>query len=317
MAGELAIGEPGGSKGRPRDIDRRIAALAADQHGVVALRQLVGLGLSARAVSKRVAAGRLHRVHRGTFAVGHRLLTPTGWRMAAVLAAGDDAVLSHRSAGAEFAILNWSGCVEVLVPAPRRGPEGVIVRSASLLADEITVADQIPITTPVRTLFDLASVLAEDRLLRAINEVHERRDLWGSVTVEAMIERHRGERGAGRLRRVLANAGYGIPRRELERVFARFIERRRLPRPELNASIRAGERHFVADAVWRPQRLIVELHSARHHGTAPKISRDAGRDRALLLAGWTVVHVTWAQLHDRREATALERDLRALLGLSR
>lgn len=237
--------------------------------------------------------------------------------MAAVLACGPGAALSHRAAGDEWAMLNWRGCEEVIVPVPRRGPPDVIVRSSGPRPDEVTVADGITLTTPVRTLFDLATVLAPDRLLNAVNEVHEQRRLWGSVSLPEMIERHRGERGAGRLRTAVGSAGYGIPRRELERRFERFIASRRLPRPGLNAPVLACDRHFVADALWRAQRVIVELHSARHHGTAPKISRDATRDRVLLIAGWTVIHVTWAQLADRREAAALERDLRALLGLSR
>ena len=87
-----------------------------------------------------------------------------------------------------------------------------------------------------------------------------------------------------------------------------------MPRPELNAWIRVGADHFKADCLWRSRQVVVELHSARHHSTVPKVTRDASRDRRLLIAGWTVVHVTWAQLHDRAEADALAWDLRAVLG---
>jgi len=290
-----------------------IAALAAEQHGVVSLRQLVALGLSRQAVSKRVAAGRLHRVHRCVFAVGHRRLSVQGRRMAAVLACGPNAVLSHRAAAAHWAMLRWDGRIEVLVPSPRPGPPGLTVRSATLRADEVAVEDGIPLTTPVRTLLDLATVLRPDQLLKAVNEVHEQRRLWGAVTLEEMIDRHRGERGVGRLRAIITEAGYGIPDRELEEAFSHFVAARRLPRPELQAPIVIGEHHFKGDAVWRSSRLVVELHSAGHHGTAPKITRDATRDRILLMAGWTVVHVTWAQLHNRRESRELERDLRWLI----
>lgn len=283
---------------------------------MISLPQLIAIGLSQQAVSKRVASGRLHRVHRGVFSVGHRLLSTQGRRLAAVLACGSGAHLSHRAAGSEWGIVRWSGKAEVLVPAPRAGPPGVIVRSSLLLPDEVKVEDGIPLTSPIRTLFDLASVLPPDRLLNAINEVDERQ-LWGPVSIGAMLERHRGERGAGRLRAVLGGVGYGIPRRELEEAFARFVSQRGLPRPHLNEPLRIGDDYFVADALWRERRLVVELHSARHHGTGPKISRDAGRDRRLLLAGWTVVHVTWPQLNDPREAAALARDLSLLLGISR
>lgn len=236
--------------------------------------------------------------------------------MAAVLACGPEAVLSHRAAGAQWAMLRWDGRIDVLVPSPRPGPPELTVRSATLREDEITIEDGIPLTTPVRTLLDLATILRPEQLLKAVNEVHEQRRLWGAVTLDEMIERHRGERGVGRLRAIVGQAGYGIPDRELEEAFSRFVAARRLPRPELQVPIVIGEHQFRADAVWRSRRLVVELHSAGHHGTAPKITRDATRDRILLMAGWTVVHVTWAQLHDRREARELELDLRKLLGLT-
>jgi hypothetical protein len=171
----------------------------------------------------------------------------------------------------------------------------------------------IPVTTVARTLFDLATVLTEEQLLRAINEADERR-LSSPLSLPATLERHRGERGAGVLRRVLEGVGYGVPRRELEIRFARFVAESGLPRPELNAAVWAGDRAYVADALWRDRSVIVELHSVRHHGTGPKISRDAERDRRLLIAGYQVVHVTWAQLADPAERRALAADLRRLLG---
>jgi very-short-patch-repair endonuclease len=129
-----------------------------------------------------------------------------------------------------------------------------------------------------------------------------------------LLARHRGERGTARLRSALERVGYGVPIEGLEEAFARFVAERRLPPPELNATLWIEDRFVSPDCLWRDQRVIVELHSVRHHGTGPAISRDASRDRRLLLAGWSVIHVTWAQLHDRRESAALERDLRRALG---
>lgn len=314
MAAEIDIWEPGVPKDQSHGREVRIAETATAQHGLIALRQLLGLGLSRRAVTKRVASGRLHRIHRGVFAVGHRDLTHRGWMMAAVLACGAAAVLSHRPAGAEWNLLSWSGAAEVLVPSARRGPDGVIVRSASLPADEITVHHGFPITTVPRTILDLASVLPADRLLNVINEAEEQ-ELGDPLSLPAMIERHAGERGTAKLRAVLRDAGYGITKRELEARFARFVTDFSLPRPRRNAPIWVGDGSYVADCLWPTQRVIIELHSARHHSTMPKVTRDATRDRRLLLAGYIVIHVTWAQLHDPREARSLASDLRRLLGL--
>jgi len=190
------------------------------------------------------------------------------------------------------------------------------VHCSTLLPDEVTTCDGIPITTVPRTILDLATVLDPHDLLSVVNEA-EIRELSDPLTLPDMLERHRGERGTARLRTVLADAGYGVPRRELEERFARLVAGWGLPRPELNAWIEVGGRLFSPDCLWRTQRLIVELHSARFHGTTAAISRDAYRDRRLLLAGWHVIHVTWAQLSSRAEARELEADLRVVLGSSR
>jgi very-short-patch-repair endonuclease/predicted transcriptional regulator of viral defense system len=297
---------------RSQELGHRIAELARRQYGTVARRQLRSLGASEDQIDRWVHAGRLHRLHRGVYTVGHRRVTDEGRWMAAVLLGGPGSALSHRCAGAHWQLIHWSGRAAITVPTRRRGPGDVDFHSRALPADELTVHDGIPITTVARTLFDLASVLSDERLLNAVNEADEQ-GLGSPLSLPATIERHRGERGAGALRRVLDRAGYGIPRRELEVRFARFIADFRLPSPHLNASVWVGDRAYVADALWSKARVIVELHSIRHHGTGPKISRDAQRDRRLLMAGYVVVHLTWAQLADSSERRALARDLRRLL----
>jgi hypothetical protein len=233
--------------------------------------------------------------------------------MAAVLAGGPGAVLSHRAAGAEHQIRAWSGRAAITAPTRRRSTDRIEMHCASLPPDEVTTCDRIPITTVPRTLLDLAAVLDDHALLMAINEA-EKRELRDALSLPDVLERHRGERGAGRLRRVLAEVGYGVAREALEDLFARRIAEWRLPRPELNATIAVDGFNYSPDCLWREQRLIVELDSVRHHGTGPALTRDATRDRRLLLAGWRVIHITWAQLHSSREAAGLERDLRAALG---
>jgi hypothetical protein len=235
--------------------------------------------------------------------------------MAAVLAGGPGAVLSHRAAGDELALTTWNGRPSITVPKWRPSTDRIEIHTSALPADEITNLDGIPITTVARTLFDLASVLDPVRLLNAVEEA-EKRGLSSPLSLPATLERHAGERGAARLRRVLADAGYGVADGELELAFGDFLAERGLPLPETNAWIQVGDRSYKPDRLWRRERLIVELHSARHHGTTPAITRDATRDRRLLLAGWRVIHVTWAQLHSPREADELERDLRIALALS-
>jgi very-short-patch-repair endonuclease len=259
-----------------------------------------------------VETGRLHPVHRGVYAVGHPLLRREGHWMAAVLAGGPGAVASHRLAGAVWDVIAWSGRAAVTVPSWRASTRALEFHARILPPDEITVEQGVPVTSVSRTLLDLATVLSRDRLLKAIDEA-ETRGLGGALSLRALIERHRGQRGVAILRKVLTEAGYGVTKGELEDAFARFIGRRRLPRPERNAWVRVGADHFQADCVWRGRKLIVELHSARFHSTVPKVTRDAGRDRRLAMAGWLVIHVTWAQLHDRAESDALEHDLRRIL----
>lgn len=297
---------------RAHDLGRRIAELARAQYGVVAGTQLITLGASPQQIKRWISAGRLHPIHRGVYAVSHRRLPLQGWWMAAVLFGGDGAALSHRCAGAHWSLISWGGRAEITVPTRRRGPAEIALHRRGLSADEVTVHEGIAVTTVARTLFDLATVLRPEQLLNAVNEAEERR-LTSPLSLPATIERHRGERGAGALRRVLDRVGYGVPRRELEARFRRFVADAGLPAPELNAPVWVGDRAYVADALWRGPRLIVELHSIRHHDTGPKISRDAERDRRLLLAGYAVVHVTWVQLHDRAERRALTADLRRLL----
>lgn len=293
-----------------------MARLAARQHGVVAATQLRWIGFTARAIEIRLASGRLHRIHRGVYAVGHRTLTVSGFRLAAVLRGGTGTVLSHRAAGADWGLRRWSGRPAVTTPTPRRPIAGIETHYARLPADERTVLDGIPITTWPRTLLDLATVLDHDALVRALNEAEARR-LTDSLSLIALLERHRGERGAGALRRALddASCGRGITRDDLEELFAAFVRRVRLPPPLLNAPVVAGEANCTADALWPEQRLIVELQSVQFHGTAAAMSADADRTRRLTLAGYRVVYVTWAQLASRAAREALARDLETMLGL--
>jgi hypothetical protein len=292
-------------------VDAVIGALAERQHGVVDRAQLIDLGIGSRAIRHRVDCGRLHVVHRGVYAVGHRALTRAGRWMAAVLAQGLDAVLSHRSGARLWRIRSSEGVrIDVTVPRSRRSRAGIQVHHSSLPADEVTVENGIPVTTVPRTLFDLAAVVRPQEVERAINEAEFLR-LTDPLSLDDLVSRHRGERGTKTLRAILDDRriGTAITRSELEDRFLAFLDARGLPRPEVNVLVEGIE----VDCLWRDQGLIVELDGHASHATRTTFESDRVRDRVLAVAGMRTVRVTWRQLH--REPDELEFDLRRLLSL--
>lgn len=296
---------------RTRGVDPAIAALAGRQHGVVARGQLEAVGLARRAIEHRLETGRLHLVHRGAYAVGHRNITGKGWYMAAVLAIGADADLSHRSAGDLWAIRRTSRR-RVDVTAPRRidSRREIETHFAVLPPDETTVLDGIPVTTVPRTLFDLASVLTLHELERAFEQSEALR-LTDPLSVEDILNRYPGRPGTRNLRQVLGQDLRGITRSELEERFLVLLDEAGLPRPHLNATIALNGTHFEVDCLWRKQRLIVELDSRSWHDTGRALDRDSERDRRLQAAGFRVVRITWTQL--TQDPAGVARDLAKLL----
>jgi hypothetical protein len=213
----------------PPSLDQAVAELAARQHGVVATRQLAALGIAQRAVSHRVAAGRLHRIHHGVYAVGHRVLTRHGRWMAAVLAGGEGAVLSHASAAALWEI-RYSASEYIDVSVRRSGRTkraGLrIHRPRTLTPDETTTERGIPVTTPARTILDMAARLTDSRLEHLLDQA-EIQELTDYPTLDALARAHATHRGATRLRE--------DPTRLRERPRARRAPReRRLPHPPLH-----------------------------------------------------------------------------------
>ena len=305
MEDECALDPVIGGEPRTRLIDELIARLAERQHGVVARRQLVALGLGSRAIDHRVRCGRLHLVHRGVYAVGHRGLSQRGRWMAAVLACGSGAVLSHRSAAALWGIRPTSRTsVEVTTPRRLHARPGLHPHRAVLPAGEVTVHDGISTTTPARTLLDLAAVVPTQALERALNEA----EILRLPGPHELLDRYPRRRGAAALRTLLAVRRSTPTRSELEDRFLTFLDDRGIDRPEVNTIIEGLE----VDAAWRDARLIVELDGFEVHGTRAAFERDRERDRRLTAAGWRVIRLTWQQLAD---GEALARQLRALLGL--
>ena len=294
-------------------------ALATRQHAAISLAQLTALGFGARAVQKRASSGRLYRVHPGVYSmVPPELLTRRGRWMAAVLACGQGAVLSHRSAAAlhELGAAGRSR-IDVTVPMPyARRIKGVSVhRSRTLTVADTAVVDGIPCTTVARTLLDLGAVVGRRPLERALEQADVQEVLDYAVLID-QIERNHGTRGARRLRAVLADhhAGDAPTESELEERLLALCRASGLPLPERQVQIwlRDGEPAVRVDFVWRAQKLIVETDGGRYHRTRRAFESDRRKDQRLTLAGWRVLRITWRQLADepQRIATLIAAALR-------
>jgi very-short-patch-repair endonuclease len=290
----------------PPHLDRQIGALADRKHGVVSRADLTALGLSDNAIDARVKSGRLWRVHRGVYAVGRPTLTTNGRFLAAVVSCGSNAALSHRSAAILWTLLPERGPrIDVTVPrgGQRRRRGALIIHRAALPAGDVTTKHGIALTTPARTLVDLADVLPRRPLERAFDEAaYLRLDLTG------MAPRN-GRRGSGLLASVLArhDAGSTRTRSRLEERMLTLCRRFRLPRPEVNAAVEG----YTVDFAWRVQRLVVETDGWRAHGTRAAFERDRRRDADLLAAGWRVLRVSYVRL-EREPAWLAVRIARAL-----
>jgi hypothetical protein len=292
--------------------DAAIAELADRQHGVVARWQLVALGLGRGAIAARLKKKRLHRVHQSVYAVGYRRISQMGWSMAAVLACGPNAILSHRCAAALWGILEgWPTRVDVTVPRPLGSREGIRVRVTTIADDERTVHAGIPVTTVARTLLDLAAVLQPDELNRALERAEALR-LSDRTPLVALIERHRGRRGTANLNAAIREGlRPAVTKSELERRFLSFVEKAGLPRPQTNVWLKIGGEWLEVDCAWPEERVIVELDSRAYHQTTVAFERERTRDRKLQAAGWRPIRVTDRAL--RQEPDALVADVLALL----
>jgi predicted transcriptional regulator of viral defense system len=314
---ETAVDRHIDGRSRSQWLDAQLAALAARQHGVISLSQLVLLGFGRGAVELRLRSGRLHLVHRGVYAVGLRKLTREGTWMAAVLAAGGGAVLSHRDAAAAHALLRADyGPIHITSPRKLHSRPGLRLHHRCLTAEEIVALDGIPTTAVARTILDLAATEPRRAVERAIHEaeVHRVLDLR---EIAAAVNRSPHAKGVRAVRSVLAerDARAAHTREELEERFIAFLVDERLPLPKTNVRLRVGRGWIEADCAWFEQKVIAELDGWAVHGTRRRFESDRERDRALHVAGWRPIRVTWRQLHDGRPELAA--DLRELLAIPR
>ncbi len=275
-------------------VDQSIAKIAERQHGVISVWQLYELGIGERGVRCRVDAGRLHRLHRGVYAVGHAALPLEGRWLAAVLAVGWSssgeagsvldhwrAAVSHRSAASLWGLLPEAGHpVDIIVPdkgsrAKRRGIR--VHRSQTLFAADLTLRDGIPVTKPARTIADLRLAALE-----------------GLPGAFSSRELRKAIRQANVLRLPIDESARDRTRGDLERDFLLLCRRRRLPVPEVN--VRVGP--YLVDFLWREQQFVVETDSYLHHGGREAFQGDRGRDLDLKRLGHEVLRLSERQINE-------------------
>ncbi len=311
MGGECRERGSSSPQADSRATERRLAALAGEQHGIVALGQLRGLGFSLAQVKHRMRCGRLHRIHRGVYAVGHGALGSRARWMAATLAV-PAAVLSHGAAAALWRLRGWGGGAIHITAAARTMQRGALrPHFRDLPYDERTVHDGIPVTTLARTLLDLAATEGSRALERALREATYL-SLTDPAGLPALVARYPGARGTAAAAAVLADTTYVMrTRSELEARFLEFLRERRLPLPETNVGIEAGGRRFEVDCIWRGPGLVVELDGRAAHLSPSRAEGDRERDGWLGARGLIVSRVTWRRL--ARDPDGLESQLRMAL----
>jgi very-short-patch-repair endonuclease len=188
---------------------------------------------------------------------------------------------------------------------------GIVSHALAVATDERRVVDGIPVTSPFRTLFDLASILEKRELERALHEV-EVRGLTDRMSLPMLLERYPGRRGTRNLRVLLeSKEPVGITRNDFEEAFLALVDAHELPRPRMNADLALRGRFFEIDALWEAQRVALELDSRTVHATPEKFESDRQRDRMLIAEGWRTMRVTWRQLQEEPEAIVA--DLRQAL----
>lgn len=289
--------------------------LAERQHGIVSRGQLRALGMADEAITLRVAAGTLHRIFPGTFAVGHRAIGRKGRMLAAVLACGDGTVLSHGSAAELIGLWDkQSSAIDVISPR-RAGRKIDGVRWHNVrrpVAEEIEVRAGVPCTTPSRTLVDMAGRLGQPSLHRMVEQAAILR-LLDVDDVGRVLSR--GRRRGGPILRAILSSWRGIEKPRLRspleaRLLSILIEND-LPLPQCNAELAIEGRRFEVDLLWERQRLVVETDGEQTHGTRAAFQRDRWRDQVLVAAGYRAIRITWSQL-DTEQGAVIARIRRAL-----
>lgn len=280
----------------------QIVRLADRQLGHAKRGQLLALGAKPGWIRDQIAGHYLLPVHAGVYGVGHRPRHAHCRAMAAVLACGEPAWLSHMAAAALWDAAEWPDMLEVTAPSRRSRPGLITHRSCTLTPRDIRRRHGVPVTSPVRTALDLQRRLADPRLIRLVNDLRALGHLTNSGFTE-LCER------SARVRALLGDAG--LTESELEDLFARFVARYGLPMPQINVWLVIGGRRRRLDAFYPGARLIIELDSWRFHRDRATFERDRAKDAAALAEGLRTVRITDRRLRGdaRREAELIRRIL--------
>jgi very-short-patch-repair endonuclease len=290
-------------------LSRAAWELAERQHWVIARWQLVDLSFTAEAIDHRVKRGRLRVVHRGVYAVGRPELSRLGWYMAAVLACGPDAVLSHDSAAEILGFGRRAALIDVVVPAHvNRCHRGIRVhRRVTLKAADVTTRHGMPVTMPTCTLIDLAGRLPRNELEAALNEA----DLRGLIAIEALrnaLDTTQSRPGVAKLRATIDRRTFTFTRSELERRFLPLIRRAGLPKPVTRVFVTG----FEVDFWWPDLGLVIETDGGTFHRTPTQQAADRRRDQTHTAAGLTPLRFTHGQV--RYESSYVEDTLTTVAG---
>jgi very-short-patch-repair endonuclease len=290
--------------GLPEALDKAVASLARRQHGYVTRRQLTDLGMSEQGIRTRLGTGRLIPVYAGVYAVGHLPNTPLAHAAAAVLACGPGTLLSHGSGAALWAFRKrWPTPIEVTATSAHRRAGIKTHRSATLTKADVTRHLGIPVTSPARTLLDVAATLTDKALTRAVNEALLSNYLHES-DLRALIERCRTHPQATRIEAVIAE---DRSRSWLEDEFRPWLRRFKLPEPRFNVLVNGRE----VDVYFPHERLIVELDGYEVHRGRAAFEDDRDRDADMLVNGMPTVRITRRRI---RSAPANEAErLRSIL----
>lgn len=277
----------------------RLRAILRRQHSIVTRPQLLDLGFTRRQIERRIDAGRLIPLYRGVYLVGP-VAPPLAGEMAAVLACGQRAHLSHRSAARVWLLTlylpNPKTAEVTVVGRDPRPPRIRVHRVRTLAPDETTTHKNIPMTTPARTLLDLAPRLDDRQLERSLAEAFRRR-LVRPATLHSLLARYAGRPGVPRLRTLLHSEPV-YTRSELEERFLALVRDAGLPQPDVNAE--PGP--YEIDFLWREQRLAVELDGWGFHGDRKAFEDDRRRDADLVARGFRVIRITWRELENHAVA---------------
>jgi very-short-patch-repair endonuclease len=293
-----------------------LAKLATAQHGIVSQRQLTELGYSEGAVARAVRSGRLHRLHRGVYGVGHLAISRQGRYLAGVLACGEGAMISHGSAAWVWGLSpTWLQIPEVTIPSRGHNRAGIQIHHSTILEEEDrSEFEGIPVTSVSRTLLDSGAMQSDKQLERMVEKA-ERMGLLDTGAIDSLIVRSGRHAGRKRLRRAMAlYLDPVISRARTERAFLDIVKRAKLPRPAINIFVAGHE----IDAYWEQERFAVELDGWETHRTRAAFERDPLRIEDLKLAGIDAIRITARRIEQepgqvaQRLRILLERRRRAL-----